>query len=597
MSDMSTQYYYQNPGNKAKGTYLQGWTIGDRWVFALSVLSVITAWVAVEAGRFHWAWATIVTVAALLLNVHIEYARLHGEIWQLARSAFIAVFLHDILWEAEASGNRLSGYLRERRYRFSDSRRAVIPLALDFVEAVVDGEVERYGVLNELDTDFGYMYVVAEGSAYGELDLDGQQRVHAELSRAINSFYGTADRKVGVTQLRVERAADLTKMSRMFSESGDPFMFYPNGLPREIDPQGRRFDLDPDRLAWAEFRSRNLEHLTMAARKAHATRNWQILVISFRWKSVAARALLGKLDDDQINDQPLIELGRTLHEEIASIRELELQNPHVMGPIELSEFISCSLTADQAATEAFYAAKAQGLMVTDESELEMVTAEMVREHPELYTKSDIGTIATSVVVTEEMVADRPDLFDESDIGKTVDRLKTWPSKRIVVKSDHLQIDDTLFMFVRFTDTPEVEHPTRAQLVHFSTPPGQWSSFADVSVSTSGSIDTNMLMTKETAKRSVESYRTRGKMIVNPKYRRRQQMADAALQQVSISSTNQRHLPIKVLSAPAGQPKLLRKRFKAFRVAAKNQGIRVAKIRGRVRMLDAAITGILGVNRL
>lgn len=597
MSDTSNQYYYQNPGNKAKGTYLQGWTIGDRWVFGLSILSVITAWVAVEADRLHWGWATLVMIVAVFINVHVEYARLYAELWQLAKSAYIAVFLGDILWEAEPSGNRLRGFLRERRYRFSSSRRAVIPLALDFVEASVDGIVERYGVLNELDTDFGYMYVVAEGSAYGELDFEDQQRVHSDLSRALNSFYGTADRKVGVTQLRVERAADLTGINRMFSESGDPFMFYVDGLPEDVDPERRQFDLDPSRRAWAEFRSRNLEHLTMAARKAHATRNWQLLVISFRWKSVAARALLGKLDDEQINDQPLIELGRTLHEEIAAIGALELQNPHVMGPIELSEFISCSLGADLAGTEAFYAAKAQGLMVTDETKLEVVTAEMVQAHPELYAKSDVGTIATSVVVTAEMVSSQPDLYGESDIGRIVDRLKTWPSKRIVARSDRLQIDDTLFMVVRFTHTPEVEHPTRAQLVHFSTPAGQWSSFAAVSVRTSGSIDTNMLMTKETARRSYEEYRTKRKMIVNPKYRRRQQLADAALQQVSISSTNQRYLPVKVLTAPADQPKLLEKRFKAFRVAAKNQGIRVSKIKGRVRMLDAVITGVLGVNRL
>lgn len=571
MSDTSNQYYYQNPGNKAKGTYLQGWTIGDRWVFGLSILAVITGWVAVEAGRLHWAWAALIMIIGVILNVHIEYARLHGELWQLAKSAYIAVVLRDILWEAEPSGNRLLGFLRERRYRLSDSRRAVIPLSLDFVEASIEGVTERYGVLNELDTDFGYMYVIAEGSAYGELDYEDQQRVHSDLSRAINSFYGTADRKVGVTQLRVERAADLTAINKMFAEAADPFMFYADGIPEDVDPERRRFDLDPERRAWAEFRARNMEQLPLTARKHSAARSWQVLVISFRWKSVASRAILGKLDDEQINDQPLIELGRTLHEEIAVISGLELQNPHVMGPIELSEFISCSLTADLAATEAFYAAKATGLLVDDESQLEVVTADMVRDYPELYGKSDIGTIAND--------------------------LHTWPKKRIIVKSDRIQVDDTLFMVARFTQTPEVEHPTRAQLVHFSTPPGQWSSFAAVSVRTSGSIDTNMLMTKETAKRSFEQYRTKRKMIVNPKYRRRQQLADTALQQVSIASTNQRYLPVKVLTAPADQPKLLEKRYKAFRVAAKNQGIRVSKIKGRVRMLDAVITGVLGVNRL
>ncbi len=571
MSDQSSQYFYQNPNNKAKGTYLQGWTASDRWVFGLSVLTIATGWIAVEASRLHWGWAVLIMIVGVLLNVHIEYARLYAELYQLMVSAYIAVFLRDRLWENEPTGNRFLGFLRERRYRLSEDRRARIPLSLEFVEARTDAGMERYGVLNELDTDMGYMYVMAEGSAYGTLDPEDQQQVHADLSRAINSFFGTADRKVGVTQLRIERPADLTSIDKMIAESGNPFMVYANGLPEEIDPQQRQFDFDSDRKAWAEFLSMNFDQLRPTARRASATRNWQLLVISFQWKTVAQRALGGKLDSQQISDLPLIELGRTLHQELASIRGLELQNPRVMGPIELSEFIRCSLGVGVASSDSYYADKAKGAIVQDEDELEVITAEMVQQHPDAYTKSDIGTI-------------------NSD-------LRTWPNKHIIVKSDRILIDDTWFMSVRFTMTPEVEHPSRAQLVHFAVPAGEWNSFAAVSVRTSGAIDTNMLMTKETAKRSLEEYRTRRKMIVNPKYRRRQQLADVNLQQVSLASTNQRYLPIAVLTAPADKPRLLDKRFKAYRVSMKNQGIRVAKIKGRFRMLDAVITGTLGVNRL
>ncbi|MEO5499068.1 MAG: hypothetical protein ABIR46_01050, partial [Candidatus Saccharimonadales bacterium] len=374
MSDQSNQYYYQNPNNKAKGSYLQGWTVGDYWVFGLSVLAIVTGWIAVEANRLHWGWAVLIMLVGVLLNMHIEYARMYSELYQLMVSGYIALFLRDRLWENEPTGSPLLGFLRERRYRLSEDRRARIPLSLEFVEARTDNGLERYGVMNELDTDMGYMYVMAEGSAYGTLDFADQQQVHADLSRAINSFFGTADRKVGVTQLRVERPADLTTIDKMIAESGDPFMVYVNGLPAEIDPQERHFELDESRRGWAEYRSRNFDQLKSSARRASATRNWQLLVISFQWKTVAIRALGGKLNSQQISDLPLIELGRTLHQEIAMIPGLELQNPHVMGPIELSEFIRCSLGVDIASTDQYYADKAMGAIGGSEDELEVITA-------------------------------------------------------------------------------------------------------------------------------------------------------------------------------------------------------------------------------
>lgn len=571
MSDQSNQLYYQNPNNKAKGTYVQDWTVADVWVFVISVTTTISAWIAVEAEKLHWGWAGLISLVSLALNIHIEYGRLYAELWQMLQSGYIATVLGGVLWQADESDSRFVNYLRNRRYLRGDDRRARIPLSLNVVEAKVDGKFERYGVLNELDTDWGYLCVRADGSAYGDLDLADQQRVHEELSRAINSFFGTHDQKVGVTQLRVVRPADLTSIDRMIATSGDPFMVYSEGLPPEIDPEERWFDLSPERKKWAEFRSWNFSLLKPTARAMAATREWQVLVISFTWKSITKRAASGKLDDRQIGDLPLIELGRSLSQEIASISLLELQNPHVMSPVEVSEFVRAAFGVDAHNVEQYYAAKARGDIVSSEDALQVVTHEMIELNPTEFTRSDVGTILTD--------------------------LHMWPKSRIQVEDDRILIDDTWFMAVRFAQTPEVEHPTKAQAVHFASLPGSWSSFAAVSVRSRGSIDTNVLMSKETARRSFEEYRSRGRMMVHPKYRRRQKMADLSLEQVSLASTNQRYLPIAVLTAPCEAPELLDKRFTQFRLAMKNQGILAVKIKGRVRQLDAVITGVLGINRL
>lgn len=571
MSDQSSQFFYQNPNNKAKATYVQDWTAGDRWVFVITLTATFTSWFAVEADQLHWGWAVLISFVSVVLNIHIEYARMYAELWQLLKSAYIAIVLKDVLWQADESDRRWVEFLRNRRYRRDEDRRARIPLSLNAVEATVDGCTERYCILNELDTDWGYLYVRAEGSAYGDLDLEDQQRVHEDLSRAINSFFGSYDKNVGVTQLRVVRPADLTSIDHMISRAGDPFMFYSDGLPREIDPKERKFNLDPRQQAWAEFRSRNFDQLKPTARAMHVAREWEVLVISFTWKSIIKRAASGKLDEKQIGDQPLIDLGRTLTQEIASISLLELQNPHVMSPVEAAEFVRASFGVELRDIEQYYAAKSRGDIVSSGDDLQVVTREIVEHNPEKYKASDVGMILTD--------------------------LQMWPRKKIIVKSDRILVDDTWFMPVRFDQTPEVEHPTRAQAVHFATPPGSWSSFAAVSVRSRGNIDTNVLMSKETARRSFEEYRSRGKMMVHPKYRRRQKLADMSLEQVSLASTNQRYLPICVLTAPADSPDLLDKRFAAYRLAMKNQGIKVVKIKGRVRMLDALITGILGINRL
>lgn len=575
VSDLTAEQYYQNPNNKAKSSYLSGWRRRDGWVLVITVLSSVAGWIAVNADRLHWGWALLITFS-LLFNAHVEYERLYEELQKLLAGAYISIFLNDILWEAEPTGNRLQRFLRDRRYLRDGDRRAPIPLAHHFVEALVemeDGQMvrERYGVLDELDTDGGYMGIRVDGSAYGDQDFRDQQRIHADMSRALNAFFGTADRRVGVTELRLVRPADLTVIDKTIAESGDPFMFYPDGLPADIDPLQRKFDLNEGSQRWAEFRSKNFALLKPTARRAAATRPWMVFIISFKWKRVASRAIKGGLDDEQINDMPLIELGKMLNEELRAVPGLELQNPHVMSPIELAEFTRCALIPDVPSTDRYYEDKVLGRFVSNEDDLEVVTAETVKQYPDRFKKSDIGTILTE--------------------------LPAWPKKRIVVKGDRILIDDTWFMMLRFTQTPEVEHPTRAQQVHFATPPGEWSGHAEVSERTSGTIDTNMLMAKETAVRSFEEHRNRRRLIVNPNVRRRQRRAQLGLEQVSLESTNQRYLPISHITAPFDKPKLLNRRFKKYRTDMKNQGIKVSKVRGRARQLAALITAVLGVNRL
>lgn len=574
--------------NKARPSLFQGWTLSDMLFAGASfiVATMFTLWLGIAGVNMLWCLPAYTLAAILSSQVPgTNYGRLYHEIWVWWKSLLIKLIPRDLLWASDPDRTELliwarnhgvpvprdasvdelieltgrtpksegtfRQWLRDRRYVLREEDRLVLPLSIEFVEALG----QRAGVLNQLDSNLGHLYVMADGSLYNGLDASAQDVAHAKLSAAINRFVARSPLQVGVAQFRMTRPADLTKMMTMLSENGDPFMIRTDA-----------FDLDEDELAWVQWRQENLTELSVESGRFGASDNWMMMVITFQWTDEWKRAAKGKITEEQIHELPLIELGRSLVEELQKVEEMGIQNPRVLSPVDLAHFIKCALTVE--GIESFHMDRAAGLVPTTDDDL-LVTPETVRQNPERYTFEDVGQL------------------------KPMDFV--WPSESIEVKHDRIRVDDTWFMIIREVQISETERTDTAQLVHSVMPIGTFDSFAAVSQKTSGEIEARKNMFFETLRRSKADAYDRNKIVQHPKSRRQQRAREEYLDQISVNSINQRYHRIRVLTAPSSAD--LDRKFRDLRAAVSVLGVRLKPVTGRARQRDALITGLFAANRL
>jgi hypothetical protein len=588
MSNTEAIMTHQIVENKARPSLFQGWTFGDMLFAAASFIlaTMVTLWLALTGTNMLWciaAYALAAIFSSQLPGTH--YARLYHELWVWWKSLLIRVVLRDVLWAADPDRTELvlwarshgltvpddattdelveltgrtprsersfRQWLRDRRYLLREEDRLVLPLSIEFVEA----RGQRAGVLNQLDSNLGHLYVIADGSLYNGLDATAQESAHAKLSAAINRFVARSPLQVGVSQLRLTRPADLTKMMTMLRESGDPFMM-----------RADVFELDEEAASWVEWRQQNLTDLGQESGLFGASDNWMMMVVTFQWTDEWKRASRGKISEEQIHELPLIELGRSLVEELLKVDEMGIQNPRILSPVELAHFIKCAFKV--VGIESFHLACATGGVPTSDDEL-LVTSETVELEPDRYSPGDIGQL-------------KPMQF-------------VWPSEDIEVKHDRIRVDDTWFMIIREIQVSEIERTDSAQLVHSVMPIGTFDSFAAVSQKTSGEIEARKNMFVETLRRSKADAYDRNKIVQHPKSRRQQRAREEYLEQISVNSINQRYHRIRVLTAATSAG--LDRQYRDLRAGVSVLGVRLRPVTGRARLIDALITGLLGANRL
>ena len=584
MSNTEAVMTHQIVENKARSSLFQGWTFGDMLFAAGSFImaTMVTLWLALTGINMLWcipAYAVATLFSSQLPGTN--YARLYYEIWVWWKSLLIKVVLRDVLWVGDPDRTELlmwarshgltvsddmttdelieltgrvprsdrsfGQWLRDRRYRMRKEDRLVLPLSIEFVEA----RGQRAGVLNQLDSNLGHLYVVADGSLYNGLDATAQESAHAKLSAAINRFVARSPLQVGVSQLRLTRPADITKMMTMLHENGDPFMVRTDA-----------YELDAEALAWVEWRQQNLTDLGQEISLFGASDNWMMMVVTFQWTDEWKRAALGKISEEQIHELPLIELGRSLVEELVKVDEMGIQNPRILSPVELAHFIKCAFKV--VGVDSFHLDRATGVVPTSDEDL-IVT----EEEPGVYTAEDVGQL------------------------KPLDFV--WPSDSIEVKHDRLRVDDTWFMVVREVQISEIERTDSAQLVHSVMPIGTFDSFAAVSQKTSGEVEARKNMFVETLRRSKADAYDRNKIVQHPKSRRQQRAREEYLEQITVNSINQRYHRIRVLTAASSAG--LDRQYRDLRASVSILGVRLRPVTGRARQVDALITGLLGANRL
>lgn len=551
MSDATT-VIHEIDENRVKGTLIQGWTVGNYVALGLSLSSLILLGVWLHFSGHTMLWMFVLFAFLLPLNWISEYDKMYAEILRGINGTVMGAVLKNRLWLGPEERETLEEgpIARTVRSRFYD-RHPPFRLSLEAVEALG----ETYGVLNQTDSNIGHLYLRADGSLYGGLDSEGRKRALKALSQALNRYFGRMDGDVGVSQIRVTRQQDMTVLPLTQAVAGNPFMMKPE-----------HYELPPGRRKYFEWQRKNFGQLESTLRGFGPAENWELFVVTFKWGKEYTRIDKGKMTEEELYESPLIQLGRVLLEELANVPRLGLQNPRIMGPAELALFIRSCLAPFE--LDSYYEARVNGEVPRSDEDV--------------------------VFVTQEMIDAEPDRFQQSDLN-TITNLNVWPIHEIEVHHDRVRLDGSWFMVVREVQKPRLEGEDTAQAVHFTMPNGSWDSFAEVCEKTSGEAETRQIMLQESARQSMYRLMNQDRVVEHPKHRRRRLRYEQEVNRVSANSINQRFHRIRVVTAPTS--KLLDGEYNKLRSRVAPQGVKLRPVKGRARMIDALVTGLLGANRL
>ena len=550
MLETKSVAYQEIPRNKLQSKVLTNWSKPDIWVLVTSFVCVIAAWV-----LLHPLVALIAATIVISLNFRSakSYGRNYDEMKESIRGLYITGMLGGILWQAEDTSKGLARWLR--RKGFFIGRGNVIPFSFAQVEAVIDEKVEKFSLLRQTDRPYDQLFIASEGGVFASLDVNQQQRAVDELATLTNQIIAQSDLKVGISYVRMTGPYDPSKIADHLRTNMNP-----------IIAQLEKFALDPAKKAWAERMKVNANQLRPAATAAGAAKAWYLIVLTIKRGKEWKKAQKGKLSDKQLYELPLVELGRSMVETLQSSATLELTHVRCLGLAELAMVVRCSW--DVTSIGEYYMQLASGAIPRTDEEIN--------------------------VLREKLVAEYGKERGEEYVGYA---LRAWPEKLIAVSRDegYVRMDDNYIGTLRVTRLPERIRADQFLALHYLMPKGMWTRQAMVGQSVSGDSETKQLIFGESALINWNNASRGGRIVTDPRYLRRRRALSQQAQQVSASSVSQHFnmlLPI-VASSPT-EFKLNHKRVKA---AFNARGFHAELVRPPARLLSAAISGMLGANRL
>lgn len=536
MTDSQSVRYQPIPNNKLASRILTSWTGGDLCVLALGLLAIVASAI---INDLFWIIFSASSMIVLLARTRTGYGRIYYEIYLELVGMYIDKFLGGILWQAEAEKKPLTRFLR--------SQWSAIPMRLTQVKAEIDGQIERYGLIEQLDRPYDYLYIIADGGAFADLEINEDTDAVATLANVTNVAILETELKAGASYLRIESPFDQAMVSQEIAAVIDPIIARPE-----------RFKLDDATKKWVDWASRNLEELRPAMQAQRATKSSYLIVVGIKRRRSMNRKGR-KFTDNQLRDLPIIELGRSLVEALANEASLELKNVHVCGLAELAGIVRTSW--DVAGIDKYNLDKATGLVPKNDDEIEA-------------------------------------FLKTNGVDMLQDYLQAWPKKivRVSTKDKYVQMDGNYLSTIRATGLPRQIRTDQARSLQYLPPkPRTWLRRAVVGESASGETETNQLVIAESAAQNWQNFVTGRQIVQHPKFAtRRRELAEQA--QVSSSQSVLQRFNYFWCTVGTDVEEVTRSR-KASRGRLKSESFPTKVIAPTALLLDAAISGCLGINRL
>lgn len=534
---------YQNiPSNKLQGKSLTNWSAPDIWVLSVSILIVIAALV-----WTHPLLSLTLTFSLGALNYRFSdgFGRNYDELIAGVRGWCIVTILGGVLWEANDTSRSFVGFLR--RSSVILGRKKPIPLSFVRVQATIDEETVRFSLIRQLDRPYDHMLIAADGGAFANLDINQQQHAVDTLAELTNTTIAQSDLKVGFSYLRMNGPFDPTRIVGYLRSNMDPVIAHFN-----------KFALEPETRDWAERMLRNANYLRPVATKFGGAETWYLIVLTIKRGKEWDQAQRGKLSSKQLYELPIVELGRSMIESLESSSILKLANVRCLSLAELATVVRCSW--DVTGINDYYQRRAAGEIPRTDEEID----EMLEKHGEAYVS---------------------------------EALRALPERRIEISREgsYARFDDNYIATLRVTRLPQQTTAAKFMSLHYLAPGRGWTRQAMVGQSVSGDTETTQFILGESALINWHNA-TRGKRIVSdPRYVRQRQALSQQAQQVSAHSVSQHFNFLHVVVASS--PSELRLQWKQRRAALIASGFQAEIVTPTYRILDAAISGMLGINRL
>jgi hypothetical protein len=549
--EQSKVAYQSIPNNELQRRLFQNIS-GSDGVFLL-IGGALCYLVAITAGSLG-ALFMIVLFAALFYRGKHGYGRMYREVWIDTKGWYIDNVLKGVLFEAQED---LSTRRKMRRYL--NNRHRALPFAMAQLKAVIDGVKESYGLLQQLDRPYDHLFILASGGNFAYQDHGTETRNVNLLAEVTNSsILQHSDMKVGTSYLRITGPFNRYELSSNLRTKIDPIIRSPE-----------LFELDADTKAFAEWMRQNIDQLRTAITRMRGTKNWQLIVITIkrtsvtrRRKKVGSKKKAVSFTSKQLSRQPIIELGRTVVQDLRNASSLGLEDVHVLGLAELAEVYRVGW--DTFGIDAYYKDKSEGLI----------------------PKND-----------EEIDAFRRTFGHEPDFDIRLDSyLQAFPRKivRVFKEYDCIQYDQNFVSTVRITSFPSSIRVDQFRNLQYALSQEGWIRRAMVGQAVSGRTETNQELVSQSFTMNLQAARNKNKIVQDPALRRRRAQHEQSAEILSQHSIAQlfNYFWTHVAQNEEDSQRATRRMIGILR----SSGFDAKAVRRSALQVDASIAGMLGINR-
>lgn len=538
-------YTQQIPDNKLQSRVLTNFAPLQDGIFLFVMLGL--GYLAARTIPLAVVFVVIVTIV-LFFRTPEGVGRLYREVWLELVAMYIEGVLGGILWQADESG-------REKRFaKYLRGRRSAIPVELTQIRAVIDGKLERFGLLQQLDRPYDHLYIIASGGNFANMGNSSESRgVNLLASVTNSSILQNTDMKVGLSYVRITTPSDPYKLSGTLRRKIDPIIQFPE-----------KFQLSDDEKEYVAWQRRNIDQWQTTINSMGGTKSWQLIVVTIKrsW-ATRIRTRASRVTNRQLTNLPIIELGRTLVQDLSNATSLGLKDVHVLGLAELAEVFHVSW--NPFGTEQYFKAKSQGLIPTTDDDIDRFR--------ELH-KGDKNL---------------PKLLDGF--------LQAYPKRivRIYRKKKCVQFDENYISVIRITRLPESIRPDQFRELLYKLSRYGWIRRAMVAESVSSDKETRQLMIGQSMTLNLEEAMNNKKIVRDPRLARRRQKKQEQTNVISSQSIAQlfNYLWPVVCSNLDNVDKANQDIIGLLR----GFGFKAKVVSQPALLVDASISGLLGANRL